>query len=88
MQTVQRYGSSSGGETDALYGQRFIEQWNFIKRFMIDAEHGGWFNTVSESGEHPPGKHTKANIWKTAYHETRALLNVSEGLKRPYSNSK
>gem|GEM_PF-2460857 len=69
------------GETDRQYGQKFIAQWEFIKNHMIDAEHGGWFNTVSESGVHPPGEHSKANLWKTAYHEIRALLNVAEGLK-------
>jgi mannose/cellobiose epimerase-like protein (N-acyl-D-glucosamine 2-epimerase family) len=51
------------------------------ERSMIDSEHGGWFNTVAEDGTHPPGEHSKANLWKTAYHETRALLNVAEGLK-------
>ena len=71
------------GETEMQYGQRFVAQWNFIKRSMIDAEYGGWFNTVSESGKHlseqqPP----KAQLWKTAYHETRALLNVADGLKK------
>jgi mannobiose 2-epimerase len=70
------------GETDAFYGQRFIEQWNFIQRFLIDSHYGGWFNTVSESGEHPPGEHSKANLWKTAYHETRALLNVADELQK------
>ena len=70
------------GETDMQYGKRFVEQWGFIKRSMMDAEHGGWFNTVSESGVHPPGEHSKANQWKTAYHETRALLNVADGLKK------
>ena len=70
------------GKTEAVYAQRFGSQWEFIKRSMIDAEHGGWFNTVSESGIHPPGEHSKANLWKTAYHETRALLNVADGLKK------
>ena len=70
------------GETDAVYGQRFVEQWNFIKRFLIDTKHGGWFNTVAEDGVHPSGEHSKANLWKTAYHETRALLNVVEMLKK------
>jgi mannobiose 2-epimerase len=73
------------GEFDVQYGQKFIAQWGFIKRSLIDAEHGGWFNTVSESGVHPPGEHSKANLWKTAYHETRALLNVAEGLKANHS---
>ena len=70
------------GETKMLYGQQFIHQWHFIKNSMIDAEYGGWFNTVSESGVHPPGEHSKANHWKTSYHETRALLNVADGLKK------
>ena len=70
------------GETEMLYGQRFMAQWNFIKRSMIDAEFGGWYNTVSEEGVHPPGEHSKGHLWKTAYHETRALLNVAEMLKK------
>ena len=70
------------GESDQLYGQKFVHQWNFIKRSMIDAQYGGWLNTVSDSGEHPPGDHSKGNLWKAAYHETRALLNVADGLKK------
>ena len=74
----QRYG-----ETDQLYGQKFIAQWNFIARSMIDSQYGGWFNSVSESGAHPPGpRPPKSQLWKTAYHEIRALLNVAEGLKK------
>ena len=70
------------GETEMQYGQRFIAQWGFIQRSVIDAEHGGWFSAVSESGELPAGpKPPKAQLWKTAYHETRALLNVADGLK-------
>jgi mannobiose 2-epimerase len=69
------------GETNSQYGQRFIAQWNFIKKSMIDSEHGGWYNTVSEDGVHPPGDHSKGNLWKSAYHETRALLNVADRLK-------
>ncbi len=74
----RRYGAST-----PTYGRQFVAQWNFIKRSMIDAEFGGWFNTVSESGEPPQGERPpKAHLWKTAYHETRAMLNVADGLKK------
>jgi mannobiose 2-epimerase len=74
----ERYGA----ETD-VYWQRFLEQWSFIRHFQTDSRYGGWYLAVNEDGSMIPGDDTIKGIeWKAAYHDTRALLNVSERLAR------
>ena len=62
-----------GKQTD-LYLNAFQKQWQFIKEKQIDHEFAGIYNTVEQDGT--VTDHTKARIWKEAYHDTRALLNV------------
>ena len=62
------------------YAERFAEQWNFIANHLIDKENGGWFNETDDDGSNLRGQ-DKGNLWKTPYHEVRAMLNVIEMLK-------
>ena len=65
-------------------------QWNFIESKVVDAEFGGWYPVVDADGSNPRGLDNrfsqvshgleKAHLWKTAYHEVRALLNASDVL--------
>jgi hypothetical protein len=48
---------------------------------QVDQRHGGWYESVSAEGNAKPGQ-AKATIWKAAYHDGRALMNVSERLRR------
>mgnify|MGYP001060196406 CR=1 FL=1 len=64
-----------GQETDR-YARAFAKQWTFIKRRMLDPEHGGWFAETDRAGE-LLGDGAKANKWKANYHTARALMNVS-----------
>jgi mannobiose 2-epimerase len=68
-----------GLQTDS-YSKPFVKQWAFIKNHQVDREFGGVFDTVEENGE--VKDYTKARIWKECYHETRALLNTIQRLKR------
>lgn len=68
-----------GAETDR-YWEAFAAQWAFIKNHHIDSEHGGWFVTVGPDGT--PAMTHKADPWKEAYHETRAMMHVVERLDR------
>lgn len=68
-----------GRETDR-YFRDFQLQWVFIKDRLVDHEFGGLFDTVERDGK--PTGYVKARIWKAAYHDGRALLNVSERLRR------
>jgi mannobiose 2-epimerase len=73
-----------GTETNA-YLNAFLKQWQFIKEKQIDHEFGGVYDTVERDGT--VKDFTKARIWKEAYHETRALLNVTARL-RALANAK
>jgi mannobiose 2-epimerase len=71
----EKYGS----ETD-VYFKAFQKQWQFIKNYQVDSEFHGVYQSVGPDGVAAPGG--KGGIWKAAYHDGRALLNVSERLRR------
>ena len=68
-----------GHETDA-YFRAFQQQWRFIQHHQIDHELGGLWETVERDGK--VAKAVKAQMWKAAYHDGRALLNVTDRLRR------
>jgi mannobiose 2-epimerase len=68
-----------GRESDA-YFKAFQQQWRFITRVQIDAEYHGVYEMVGPDGA--PTVAGKGRIWKAAYHDGRALLNVGERLRR------
>jgi mannobiose 2-epimerase len=62
------------------YGARARATWNYIDRFLIDAQHGGWH--VYGLDETPEARtRPKATIWKATYHNSRALLRSIEMLE-------
>jgi mannose/cellobiose epimerase-like protein (N-acyl-D-glucosamine 2-epimerase family) len=67
-----------GKQTD-VYFKAYQQQWSFLKNYQIDAEFHGVYPMVNEEGK--PEVPVKGEIWKAAYHDGRALLNVSERLK-------
>lgn len=69
-----------GGET-SVYWQCFQQQWAFISKFQIDHEHGGWYPTVNADGTPRIGL-PKSDRWTEGYHQGRALMNVTERLRR------
>jgi mannobiose 2-epimerase len=71
----ERYGS----QTD-VYFKAFQQQWAFIRDRQEDREFRGLYDNVRRDGT--PITYTKAHIWKAAYHDGRALLNVTERLNR------
>ena len=59
---------------DTEYQELFEKQWAYIDRFVLDHEHGDWF----EGGlDQEPELRTapKSHIWKCTYHTARALMN-------------
>jgi mannobiose 2-epimerase len=56
------------------YRQKFYLQWDYIKKYLIDHEHGGWFWGGIDI-EHEIKKSNKASVWKVNYHTSRALIN-------------
>jgi cellobiose epimerase len=65
------------------YYNYFIQQWNYINRYMIDHKNGGWYHEGLDSNP-MAATHAKANIWKTSYHNARALINVVQMLEGTY----
>lgn len=68
-----------GKQTD-VYFKAYQQQWSFLKNYQIDAQFHGVYPMISEDGK--PQVPVKGEIWKAAYHDGRALLNVTERLKR------
>ncbi len=68
------------GKETSKYFNAFQRQWRFITEHQIDSEFHGVYQMVGTDGkaENP----TKGQIWKAAYHDGRALLNVAARLKR------
>ncbi|MDQ8179076.1 AGE family epimerase/isomerase [Pelagicoccus sp. SDUM812005] len=65
------------------YRQAFEDQWAYIKRYLIDAEHGGWLATGRDS-DPAAGSQAKASRWKASYHDGRAYLNCIEMLRESF----
>jgi cellobiose epimerase len=71
------------------YYELFIEQWEYIKKYLIDYEHGDWYWGSLEK-EPFYIKEPKATIWKCTYHTGRALMNcikmLDDGNLSPLNN--
>ena len=64
------------------YHDRFLTQWRYVTTYLIDHEHGGWF--AGGTDKQPEMRRAlKGQIWKAAYHDGRALMNVSRRLEQP-----
>jgi mannobiose 2-epimerase len=68
------------GKQNAMYFERFLEQWAFIQKHTIDSQFHGLYNLTNADGT--PIAQDKGSIWKAAYHDGRAFWNVSERLHR------
>jgi mannobiose 2-epimerase len=68
-----------GRQTD-VYFKAFQQQWQFIKDYQIDSQFHGVYEMIGPDGV--PTDLIKGRIWKAAYHDGRALLNVTERLRR------
>ena len=69
------------GRQTPRYWNAFVKQWNFVRRYQIDATNGGWLQSVSLEGKAIFGQ-IKSDKWTEGYHQGRALLNVSAMLGR------
>jgi mannobiose 2-epimerase len=68
------------GRQTPKYWAAFEKQWDFLWRHQIDHVHGEWHGTVLDDGTPKPGP--KGSVWKAAYHNGRALMNVADQLRR------
>ena len=68
-----------GARTD-VYFHAFQKQLDFIEKYQRDSEFHGFYQRVGEDGK--PLVTDKGQNWKAAYHDGRALLNVSDRLRK------
>ena len=62
-----------------LYKQAFFQLWDYVKKNLIDYEHGDWYSSGLDSN--PDVKlQPKASAWKCNYHTGRALMNCIDML--------
>lgn len=61
------------------YYDKFKQQWQYIKRYLIDHEHGDWYSGgLDKSPELKTA--LKGHIWKGIYHQYRSLQNCVQRL--------
>jgi mannobiose 2-epimerase len=71
---------------DPSYFETFKKQWDYMKRYLIDPERGGWY--AGGIDNHPEFNNgPKGHEWKATYHETRAMMNCLKLLKADSSKS-
>ena len=68
------------GRQSSAYFKAFQQQWSFLKDYQIDSEFHGVYEMIGPDGK--PTNANKGRIWKAAYHDGRALLNVTDRLRR------
>jgi len=56
------------------YYELFLEQWDYIKKYLLDEKHGGWYWGSLEKEPFYRAE-PKGSIWKCSYHTTRSLMN-------------
>jgi mannobiose 2-epimerase len=64
------------------YHDKFLLQWSYISANLIDHERGGWYIGGIDK-EPEAAERDKGGIWKSAYHDGRALMNVVSRLRKP-----
>ncbi|GAA0562572.1 AGE family epimerase/isomerase [Chitinophaga japonensis] len=57
------------------YLQQSLDAWAFVKKYLLDKQHGEWFWGVTGNLTVMPGQ-DKAGFWKCPYHNSRACLEV------------
>ena len=66
----------------AAYQADFERLWDYVRKYVIDARHGGWLPSALDTN---PGanKRPKASMWKDASHEVEALLDCLPQMDGP-----
>ena len=62
------------------YFEHFKKQWRYVDTYLIDHQYGGWYaNGIDKKPDEVHGP--KAQMWKGAYHTSRAMMNCIKQLK-------
>jgi mannobiose 2-epimerase len=62
------------------YHDRFLDLWAYLQAYLVDHRYGGWY---AGGLDQQPRMRTadKGHIWKAAYHDGRALMNLIRRLR-------
>ncbi len=69
------------------YLQKFFKEWQYVQTYLIDHEHGDWYEEGLDNSPEYKTK-LKAQIWKATYHNFRALMNCIYRIDNNKGNSK
>ena len=69
-----------GGTTAIYVQQKFFKEWQYVQTYLIDHEHGDWYEEGLDTSPEYKTR-LKAQIWKTTYHNFRALMNCINRLE-------
>jgi mannobiose 2-epimerase len=62
------------------YYDTFKQQWQYINTYLIDHEHGDWYEYGIDKEPHRKTA-LKGHAWKATYHHYRALSNCAKQLR-------
>jgi mannobiose 2-epimerase len=65
---------------DKIYKEAFYQLWDYVKKDLIDFEHGDWYSDGLDSSPNAQ-KMPKASAWKCNYHTSRSLMNCIDMLE-------
>jgi mannobiose 2-epimerase len=66
---------------DSKYYNDFVKQWEYIDKYLIDHEHGGWYEEGLDNSKDKL-RAPKGYDWMINYHNARALMNCIQMLKK------
>ncbi|GAC1432114.1 MAG: cellobiose 2-epimerase [Chitinophagaceae bacterium] len=67
-------------EDTLQYYQKFEKQWQYVKTYLVDHEHGDWYSGGLDK-EPDQKRGLKGNIWKGTYHVLRSFVNCIQRLE-------
>jgi cellobiose epimerase len=66
---------------DPRYRDKLHQQWQHIRTYLIDPEHGGWYPNSLDTDPNSRMSR-KAQVWKGNYHTVRSLMGAADWLRR------
>ncbi|GLB51300.1 cellobiose 2-epimerase [Neptunitalea chrysea] len=67
------------------YYSKFENLWKYTQKYMMDAKYGGWYSWGADVRPEVK-KELKGHVWKTTYHNFRALINCKHQLEMLLKN--
>ncbi|MDP8242537.1 MAG: AGE family epimerase/isomerase [Candidatus Hinthialibacter antarcticus] len=65
---------------DEMYWSIFTQMMDWLEAHQVDWENGDWFSNIDENGA---ASGAKANLWKSPYHNGRAMVRCLKTLESP-----